>query len=39
MNFPVYSQLAGNSNPETGSLETASSTGESGPGANAGEVA
>jgi len=30
MNFPVFSQLAGNSGfPETGSLETASSSGES----------
>jgi hypothetical protein len=31
MNFPVFSQLAGNFGfPETGSLETASSSGESG---------
>jgi hypothetical protein len=30
MNFPVFSHLAGNWGSETGSLETASSSGESG---------
>lgn len=29
MNFPVFPQLAGNWGSETGSLETASSSGES----------